>query len=257
MKPNPLDRFLRGVLAPVLFLMPGVLLASGALKDGETVYRHVCISCHGPGPIEAPKYGDPRAWQPLIAEGQHIVTAHGWVGVREMPPRGGEPKLTLEEFAGAVAYMARAAGADWPDPSTAPEIMTAIRMEETARIEALRTATQDHPDRGLSGQRVYEQICLHCHQTGVAGAPRFKNRGDWKPLIREGQHVLTAHAWVGVRAMPPRGGHPELSLEEFSRAVVFMANAAGAKWKDPTSDAKLLGKIREEVVKRKLALKTN
>lgn len=67
-----------------------------------------------------------------------MLTAHAWVGVRAMPPRGGDPNLSLEEFARAVAYMARSAGADWKDPDD--EMLEEIREEEEDRIEALRDA---------------------------------------------------------------------------------------------------------------------
>ena len=230
--------------------------ASEAWKDGSTGYREVWASCHGPGPVEAPKYGDRTAWQPLIAEGQHVITAHGWVGVREMPPRGGDPELELEEFGRAVVHMARAAGADWPDPAAQPALLADIRHEVSARVASLRSKSVEPADRGMTGAAVYKEICSHCHETGVAGAPRRGNADDWKELIAEGQHIVTAHGWVGVRAMPPRGGHAELALEEFARAVAHMANASGASWKDPTGDAMLLGRIRSEEAdrRRKLAL---
>src|SRR5688572_6927898 len=72
---------------------------------------------------------------------------------------------------------------------------------------------------GKSGDEVYREVCAVCHATGVANAPKFADRKFWAPLIEEGQAVLTAHAWVGVRAMPPKGGRGDLSLEEFSRAA--------------------------------------
>ncbi|MGE0874472.1 MAG: cytochrome c5 family protein [Burkholderiales bacterium] len=101
---------------------------------------------------------------------------------------------------------------------------------------------------GKSGEQVYKAVCTACHATGVEKAPKFGDRKAWAPLIREGQHVLTAHAWVGVRGMPPRGGQPDLSLAEFARATAYMARAAGGKWQDP--DAKMLAGIRTEVRKR-------
>ncbi len=54
--------------------------------------------------------------------------------------------------------------------------------------------------------------------------------------------------------MPARGGHDDLSIEEFSRAVAHMANAAGADWKDPTGNAVVLGRIRIEEADRRRAL---
>ncbi|MGE0358721.1 MAG: cytochrome c5 family protein [Burkholderiales bacterium] len=99
-----------------------------------------------------------------------------------------------------------------------------------------------------SGEQVYRTVCLACHETGVAHAPKFGNRAAWAPLIEEGQHVLTGHAWVGVRAMPARGGSPDLTLADFARAVAYMARASGANWKDP--DSRMLLAIVKEADER-------
>ena len=99
-----------------------------------------------------------------------------------------------------------------------------------------------------SGAQVYQAACMACHAAGVEKAPKLGDRKAWAPLIKEGQAVLTAHAWVGIRGMPAKGGRPDLSLEEFSAAVVHMANASGGAWKDP--DAALLSRIRAEEKKR-------
>ena len=66
----------------------------------------------------------------------------------------------------------------------------------------------------------------------------------WAELIKEPQAALTADGWVGVRNMPAKGGRPDLPLEEFSRAVAYMARAAGAKWTDP--DAAMMKQIQAE-----------
>ena len=252
--PRTFPARLTATLLASLSLAAGPALASGPLQDGEEVYWNACAACHGPGPVHAPKYGDREAWAELIAEGQHVITAHGWVGVREMPARGGEPDLRLEEFGRAVAYMARAAGADWRDPDRDPEMMARIRAEERDRIASMREKYREAADAGRSGSEVYQAICSHCHEASVADAPRFGDREDWAELIEEGQHIVTAHGWVGVRAMPARGGHDELSIEEFARAVAHMANAAGADWRDPTGDATLLGRIRLEETDRRRQL---
>lgn len=100
----------------------------------------------------------------------------------------------------------------------------------------------------MSGEQAYSRVCSACHETGVANAPKFGDKKAWAPLIAEGQHVLTAHAWVGVRAMPARGGSPDLSLEEFARGVAWMSSNAGSTWMDP--DARMMGLIRREAEKR-------
>lgn len=123
-----------------LLLSPTLLLAQSApaLKSGEQVYRETCVVCHGPGLAHAPRPGDRQVWGKLMAEGQAVLTAHGWVGVRAMPPKGGRNDLSLEEFARAVAWMARASGGNWQDPDA--RLLERIRVEESKRIEQLRKA---------------------------------------------------------------------------------------------------------------------
>ena len=103
-----------------------------------------------------------------------------------------------------------------------------------------------------SGREVYEEVCAACHSTKFDKAPQLGDRKAWAPLIEEGQHVLTAHGFVGVRNMPPRGGDADLELEAFARAVAYMARRAGGTWRDP--DAKMLARIRAEVKKREAEL---
>lgn len=109
--------------------------AAIVFKSGEQVYKQVCLACHASGVAGAPKSGEPGGWAALANEGQAAVTAHGWVGIRGMPPKGGRADLTLEEFARATAWMARSAGLDWADPDAA--MLESIRTEEEKRIRQL------------------------------------------------------------------------------------------------------------------------
>lgn len=124
--------------APAAVEVPPSVVAPATATDddGERTYREVCMVCHGSGVAGAPKTGDAEGWAKLIDEGQAVVTAHGWVGVRGMPAKGGRADLALEDFARATAWMARSAGGDWPNPDDA--MMAAIRDEEAKRIKELR-----------------------------------------------------------------------------------------------------------------------
>ena len=86
-----------------------------------------------------------------------------------------------------------------------------------------------------SGEEIYKAVCSACHATGAANAPKFGDKDRWAPLLKEGQKLLVETAIKGVRAMPPRGGGADLSDLEVERAVVYIANAAGAKFKEPTA----------------------
>lgn len=127
------------------------------------------------------------------------------------------------------------------------QLGTALRMLLVVS-SGLTLAPEIAAAEGKSGEQVYREVCAACHEAGVNKAPKFGDRKAWGPLIKEGQHVLTAHAWVGVRGMPARGGRPDLTLEEFARGAAHMARAAGGTWKDP--DAAMLARIREEEQER-------
>ena len=88
-----------------------------------------------------------------------------------------------------------------------------------------------------SGEEVYKQVCGACHATGAAGAPKFGDKAAWGPHIKEGLEALAKNAINGIRAMPARGGNPDFTDLEVTRAVVYMANAAGANFKEPAAPA--------------------
>lgn len=129
-----------------------------------------------------------------------------------------------------------------------------MRAAVTVAALALGLAAPASQAQSASGEQVYKQVCFACHATGLEKAPKLGDRKAWGPLIKEGQSKLTADGWIGVRAMPPRGGKADLSLEDFSRAAAYMARASGANWKDP--DAKLLANIEKRVKSRLDALKS-
>jgi len=99
-----------------------------------------------------------------------------------------------------------------------------------------------------SGEDTYKAVCASCHAKGVANAPKVGDKAKWAPLIAEGQVTLTAHGYVGVRAMPPKGGKPDLSVADFSAAVNHMVNLSGGNWK--ASDQKTMAAIQAEIVER-------
>ncbi len=94
------------------------------------------------------------------------------------------------------------------------------------------------PREQQSGEAVYKTVCMACHAAGVANAPKLGDKAAWAPLIKEGFATILAESIKGIRAMPARGGNPDLSDLEMARAVVFMANQAGSGWKEPAADAK-------------------
>lgn len=126
----------RPIWAIVVWAASTVATQAAAAR-GEEVYQRVCAACHATGAAQAPKFGDKQAWAKLIKEPQATLTADGYLGIRAMPPKGGDPNLSLEDFAKAVAYMARAAGANWKDPDAAlmKRIEAAVARAQAARAQ--------------------------------------------------------------------------------------------------------------------------
>ena len=99
-----------------------------------------------------------------------------------------------------------------------------------------------------TGAETYQQVCAACHTTGINNSPKLGDKTQWGKLIKEGQVPITADGYYGVRAMPARGGNPNLTVAEFAAAVVFLANQAGAKWQVP--DQAMLKAINDRLAKK-------
>ena len=87
-----------------------------------------------------------------------------------------------------------------------------------------------------SGEQVYTGQCAACHAAGAAGAPKLGDTAAWAPRIKTGYEALLTSALKGKGAMAAQGGG-EFSDFEIGRAVVFMANKAGAKFNEPKAPA--------------------
>ncbi len=88
-----------------------------------------------------------------------------------------------------------------------------------------------------TGEQVYKEICTACHAVGAAGAPKSGDAAAWAPRLKTGYEALLKSVVNGKGAMPARAGNPALDDVELGRAVVFMANAAGASFKEPAAPA--------------------
>jgi len=88
-----------------------------------------------------------------------------------------------------------------------------------------------------SGEAVFKLACAACHSTGAAGAPKAGDTAAWGPRIKQGFETLVKHAVEGFKAMPSKGGNPDLDPVEVARAVAYMANQAGASFKEPDPPA--------------------
>ena len=78
----------------------------------------------------------------------------------------------------------------------------------------------------LTGPQVYNQACVACHGTGIAGAPKAGDANAWGPRISQGNATLREHAIDGYQGsagyMPPKGGRTDLSDDEIVAAMEYM-----------------------------------
>ncbi len=93
------------------------------------------------------------------------------------------------------------------------------------------------PKGTLSGEQVYQQVCKTCHEAGLAGAHKFGDKAAWAKVIAQGEALTVEHAIKGFKAMPAKGGNPDLEDVEVRRSVVYMINKAGGNWKEPLAPA--------------------
>ena len=88
-----------------------------------------------------------------------------------------------------------------------------------------------------AGNAVYVAVCAACHDSGAAGAPKLGDNGAWSVRLAQGYDTVVKHAIEGIRAMPAKGGNPDLDNLEVERAVVYLVNKSGASFKEPAVPA--------------------
>ncbi|WP_038766679.1 c-type cytochrome [Burkholderia pseudomallei] len=221
-------------------------------KTGEEVYKAVCVTCHGTGAAGAPKFGDAAAWAPRIAAGYDEVLHLALTGKGAMPARGGTnpDDYSDYEIARAVVYMANQGGAKFAEPAqpaanaapasgaaaaSAPGASDAAANSQAAAAMAAIAALPkagEAPAAGANaessasaGKALYESTCQACHATGVLNAPKFGNKADWAPRLKDSMDTVYNFALHGKGAMPPKGGS-NASDADVKAAVDYMVNAA-------------------------------
>jgi len=122
-----------------------------------------------------------------------------------------------------------------PDPAGLKPEVVAQRIQPVGRVEF--GAGGGAAAGARTGEQIVQTTCATCHQAGVANAPKLGDKAAWAKHIKEGLQGMVATAIKGKGAMPPKGGDASLTDEEITRAVVYMANQAGANFKEPAVKA--------------------
>jgi len=118
------------------------------------------------------------------------------------------------------------------DPGALTSEAVAARIQPVARLEIGPPAAAPG---ARSGEAIVQATCATCHQTGVAKAPKLGDRKEWAESIKQGVSAMVQSVIKGKGAMPPKAGDPSLTEDEIRRAVVHMANLAGAGFKVPAA----------------------
>ena len=121
-----------------------------------------------------------------------------------------------------------------PKPAAGAVNVEKALSERIQKIGMIEIRDANRPLR--AGEEVFKNQCSACHATGVAGSPKFGNAAAWAPRIKTGLASLVNSALKGKNAMAAQGGG-EYSDVEIARGVVYMANAAGAKFAEPQATA--------------------
>jgi cytochrome c5 len=136
-------------------------------------------------------------------------------GAKNIEPAGSQARA-----AEAIADRMRPIGQVWLAGEKPPAGAVPVAAVAAAKVEK-------------TGEEIYKAVCAGCHTTGAMNAPKLGDNAAWAKLIPEGHAGLTKQAIAGIRQMPARGGNPALTDIEMSRAVAYLANSAGAKFKEP------------------------
>ncbi|MGN4191967.1 c-type cytochrome [Burkholderia gladioli] len=238
--------------------------APRSYKSGEEIYKAVCVTCHASGAAGAPKFGNAGDWAPRIAQGYDTLLHVALTGKGAMPARGGTSPDDVSDFeiARAVVYMANNGGAKFaepaqpaagtaagasgaaaasgasgasanaasdasavPDAAAAANAQAAAAMATIAALPKAGAAPAAAPADAGAGKALYDSVCVACHAAGVLGAPKFGNKADWAPRLKDSMDTVYNYALHGKGAMPPKGGS-NAPDDQVKAAVDYMVGAA-------------------------------
>ncbi|AOU99196.1 hypothetical protein BI364_15755 [Acidihalobacter yilgarnensis] len=80
------------------------------ILSGKQIVGSVCIQCHGSGVLGAPKIGSHGLWAARVGQGYDVLLKHAEEGFKNMPARGGDPRLGNDDLKRAIAYMVGESG---------------------------------------------------------------------------------------------------------------------------------------------------
>ncbi|MBL8394490.1 MAG: cytochrome c5 family protein [Candidatus Accumulibacter sp.] len=100
------------------------------------------------------------------------------------------------------------------------------RIQPVAKLELAKATAAKSDGKPRDGAAVYQSVCMACHASGAAGAPKAGDKAAWAPRIATGTTALVKSVTNGKGAMPPKGGAADLTDGEIKGAVEYLVGLA-------------------------------
>lgn len=169
-------------------------------------YQTFCSGCHDMGSGGAPKFRDPIAWATPIKQGKETLYKNAINGINSMPAKGLCATCTDDDIHALVDFMVEAASGDTVSKKpVGPE-------PEKPTLEL--------------GQKVYDQACASCHESGENTIPKRGDKAAWKPLLDKGLDALIAYATEHYNPTSNTNVCPTCSDTDLIAAVKYIAQTS-------------------------------
>jgi cytochrome c5 len=152
----------------------------------------------------------------IILLAQFAVSLYGGRSMKD------DPSMSPDAIAKRIAPVARVE----IDPNAPAPVATPAAAPTAVAAVAIPPAPAKAGAPAASGKSTYDTVCMACHSTGAAGAPKLGDKAAWAPRIKTGLDTLHTAALKGKGAMPPKGGNAALSDDAVKAAVDYMVSAA-------------------------------
>jgi|GEM_PF-1780568 cytochrome c5 len=96
------------------------------------------------------------------------------------------------------------------------------RLTPVGKVDVEGAKPQAAIEQVSGPAKIYKTNCAMCHDSGLAGAPKKANKGDWAPRHAKGWDNMLNKAMNGYRAMPPKGNCLKCSEEDIRKTIEFM-----------------------------------
>jgi cytochrome c oxidase subunit 2 len=158
--------------------------------------------------------GKEHAFMPIVVEAVEPAKYAAWVSDMKAKMPAAAPE--------AAPPATTAGGAPGPGATGASQAGATGGAQQVAAAAPGGAA----PAKAADGKATYDTVCMACHSTGAANAPKLGDKAAWAPRLAQGKNTLYASAIKGKGAMPPKGGNTALPDDAVKAAVDYMTAAA-------------------------------